>query len=256
MSAPLIGITGVARVVEGNERTGVNSAYVASVVRAGGTPLILSPLIPLEQIAAMADRLDGIILTGGEDMAPASYGGGPHPALGPVDPRRDTLELALIRAARTRSIPLLGICRGIQVLNVAMGGTIWQDIPSERPQSLPHAQAAARTARTHPVSVTPGSRLAAAIGAGRVEVNSSHHQGIRELAPALVATATSLDGLVEGVETSDGGWMLAVQWHPEEFFADPAAPDQGLFAALVAAARGEGISGSARRERGAARSGR
>jgi len=254
MSAPLIGVTGVARVVDGAERTGVNSAYVSSVVRAGGLPLLLSPLIPLEMVAAMADRLDGILLTGGEDMAPASYGGAPHPALGPVDPRRDTLELALIRAARTRSIPLLGICRGIQLLNVALGGTLWQDLPSERPQSLPHAQASGRTARTHPVSVTPGSRLAAAVGAGRLDVNSSHHQAIRELAPALVATATALDGIIEGVETPDGGWMLAVQWHPEEFHADASAPDHGLFAALVAAARGDGISAAGRRERGAARS--
>jgi putative glutamine amidotransferase len=135
-----------------------------------------------------------------------------------------------------------------------LGGTLWQDLPSERPQSLPHAQAAARTARTHPVTVTPGSRLAAAVGGGRLEVNSSHHQAIRDLAPALIATATALDGIVEGVETVDGGWLLAVQWHPEEFYAEAASPDQGLFAALVAAARGEGISASGRRERGAARS--
>jgi putative glutamine amidotransferase len=254
MSAPLIGVTGVARTVEGYERTGVNSAYISSVLQAGGLPLILSPLISLDMIAAMVDRLDGVLLTGGEDLAPATYGAGAHPALGVTDPRRDTLELAVVRAARTRSIPLLGICRGLEVLNVALGGTLWQDLPSERPDSLPHNQVSGRTARTHPVSVTPGSRLAAAVGGGRLEVNSFHHQAIRTLAPALVATATALDGIIEGVETVDGGWLLAVQWHPEEFYADPAAPDRGLFTALVAAAGAEAVSAAGRRERGAARS--
>lgn len=255
MSAPVIGITGVARTVEGAERTGVNSSYVASVVRAGGVPYILSPLIPLEMVGAAADRIDGILLTGGEDVAPDTYGAAPHARLGVVDPRRDALELALIRVAHTRSIPVLGICRGIQILNIALGGTLWQDLPTERPTSLPHGQIAGRTARTHPVSVTPGSRLAAAVGGGRLEVNSFHHQAIRDLAPSLVASATALDGIVEGVETASGGWLLAVQWHPEEFFAEASAPDHGLFSALVAAAREwAGASGAARRERGAARS--
>ncbi len=255
MSAPVIGITGVARLVDGSERTGVNSAYVASVLRAGGLPLILSPLIPLEMVASATDKLDGVLLTGGEDVSPDAYGAAPHPALGIVDPRRDDLELAVIRAAHTRSIPILGICRGIQLLNIALGGTLWQDLAAERPQSLPHNQAAGRTARTHPVTVVSGSRLASAVGDGRLEVNSFHHQAIRDLAPSLIATATALDGLVEGVEIADGGWLLAVQWHPEEFYAEPSAPDHGLFTALITAAReGPGISATARRERAAGRS--
>ena len=255
MSAPIIGITGVARTVDGVERTGVNSAYVASLLRAGGMPFILSPLIPLEMVAEAAGRLDGVLLTGGEDVAPEAYGATRHAALGVVDPRRDALELGLIRAAHTRGLPILGICRGIQILNIALGGTLWQDLPSERPTSLPHGQIAGRTARTHPVSVTAGSRLAAAVGGGRLEVNSFHHQAIRDLAPSLVATATALDGIVEGVETTVGGWLLAVQWHPEEFFAEPSAPDHGLFKALVEASReGPGVNAASRRERAAARS--
>lgn len=257
MTPPRIGITGVSRVVQGNERTGVNVAYVSSVLRAGGLPLVLSPLVPAELTGALVGTLDGLLLTGGEDVAPALYGEAPHPALGDVDPRRDQLEAGLLEAARERGIPVLGICRGIQLINAAMGGTLWQDLASQRPEGLSHNQVAGRTARTHAITTTPGTRVAAAAHDGTFEVNSFHHQAIRRLAPGLVATATAPDGIIEAVEGAPGApWLLAVQWHPEEFHAESVAVDRGLFAALIAAARSRVGEASERtaRERAAGRS--
>ena len=129
---------------------------------------------------------------------------------------------------------MLAICRGIQLVNVALGGTLWQDLPSERPGSVLHAATGARDQRSHMISVTPGSRLAEALGRHALEVNSFHHQAIRELASELVATAWADDQLVEGVESGPGApWLLGVQWHPEEMHAERGAPDAGLFAAIV-----------------------
>jgi putative glutamine amidotransferase len=257
MTPPRIGITGVSRVVQGNERTGVNVAYVSSVLRAGGLPLVLSPLVPAELTGSLADTLDGLLLTGGEDVAPALYGEAPHPALGDVDPRRDQLEAGLLHAARERGIPVLGICRGIQLINAAMGGTLWQDLATQRSDALAHNQQAGRTARTHAVTTTAGTRVAAAARTGTFEVNSFHHQAIKRLAPGLVATATAADGIIEAVESEPGApWLLAVQWHPEEFHAESVAVDRGLFAALVAAARSRADEASERTpgERAAGRS--
>lgn len=250
MSLPRIGLTAVTREVSGTERTLLNAAYVRAVVLAGGIPLILSPLIPPDQAAQVAEGLDGLVLTGGEDVDPAYFGQEPHPRLGPVDRVRDALELAMFREAWSREIPVLGICRGIQLLNVGLGGTLWQDIPSERPAALTHAQPDARDARTHTVEITAGSRLAQALGTVRCEVNSFHHQSIRELARGLTITARAPDGEIEAVESGAGApWLLAVQWHPEEFHHHPGAPEHGLFRALVQQATlraGAGLTGSVR----------
>jgi putative glutamine amidotransferase len=234
VTTPRIGVTGVVRPVADVERTGVNAAYVRAVLRAGGLPLVLSPFIGGEHTPTLLDLLDGLLLTGGEDVDPTHYGQEPIPELGPVDPRRDALELSLFRAAWTRGLPVLAICRGIQVVNVALGGTLWQDIPRQRPGALPHAQTTGRDGRTHPVDLVPGSLLARALAATRIEVNSFHHQSVRDLAPGLVVTGTSPDGEIEGVESPAGGsWLLAVQWHPEEFHHHSIAPDHGLFDALI-----------------------
>lgn len=260
MTAPRIGITGNVRTFSGTDRTGVNAAYVRAVLRAGGVPLILSPLIEPAHTASLLDALDGLVLSGGEDLDPAHYGHAPHAGLGNVDPRRDASELALFREARARGMPVLAICRGIQLVNVALGGTLWQDIPSERPAAIPHAQGAGRDQRTHAVELTPGSRLALALGATRCEVNSFHHQSIRDLAPDLTVSGVAPDGEVEGVESPPGqAWLLAVQWHPEEFHHHGAAPDHGLFDALLdevraRAAQAGGATANSRRERGPARS--
>ncbi len=231
---PRIGLTGVTRAVSGVDRTGVNAAYVRSVIQAGGVPLILSPLLDEQHHANLLDLLDGLVFTGGEDVDPAHYGATPHPRLGDVDPVRDRFELGLYRASRIRGLPVLAICRGIQLVNVALGGTLWQDLPSERPGALTHLQPTGRDQRTHPVEITAGSRLARALAASRLEVNSFHHQAIRTLGPGLVVTATAPDGEIEGVESQDPEpWLLAVQWHPEEFHREGSAPERGLFGALV-----------------------
>jgi putative glutamine amidotransferase len=238
MKAPFIGVTGVTRNVSGADRVSLNAAYPLAVLRAGGIPLVLSPLIGTGHNEEILDAIDGLVLSGGEDIDPAFYNQPRHPRLGDVDPVRDAFEIALFRDAQVRALPVLAICRGIQLVNVALGGTLWQDIPSEVPGALNHNPGTERDARTHLVEITPGSRLAAALGGTRFEVNSFHHQAIRDLAPGLAVTATSPDGIIEGGEGSaQDPWLLAVQWHPEEFHRQDEAPDHGLFGALMKQAR-------------------
>lgn len=243
MSSPRIGVTGVVRMWEGHERAGANGAYLRAVTAAGGAPLILSQLAQPERVDALLDGLDAVVLSGGEDVDPALYGSDPSPKLGVVDPARDHFEIALFREAQRRSMPVLAICRGIQLVNVALGGTLWQDLPSERPGPVRHAAGGARDLRTHAITVAPSSELEDALGRSTLEVNSFHHQAIRNLATDLVATAWADDDLIEGVESPQGApWLLGVQWHPEEMHADGRAPEHGLFRALVR----EAVSGSGR----------
>jgi len=231
---PLIGISGITRAVEGTLRTGINVAYAASVVREGGVPLILSPLIGPEHAESALKPLHGLILSGGEDIDPSAYGQAPHSQLGKVDSVRDAFELALFRTARDRQLPVLAICRGIQLVNVAMGGTLWQDLPSERGGSVAHDPRLSRTARSHHVGAVPGSRLARAICTDKLTVNSFHHQAIREPANGVIVSAKSEDDVIEGIESPPGPWWLVgVQWHPEEFHAEAGGPDHGLFASLI-----------------------
>jgi putative glutamine amidotransferase len=234
MSAPRIAVSGVVRTWDGAQRTGANAAYLTSVVASGGVPLLLSPLIGAAMAARALDAADGLLLTGGEDMDPEWYGARPSPLTHPPSRDRDLFELALFAAARQRAIPILGICRGIQVINVAMGGTLYQDLPSERPGAVDHNPPTARTDRSHQVRILAGSRVASALGRDRIAVNSFHHQAVRDLAPGLLATGWTEDGLIEAVETAEGEpWLLAVQWHPEEMHAEARAPERGLFRALV-----------------------
>jgi putative glutamine amidotransferase len=234
VSHPRIGVSGVVRSWDGADRTGVNGAYIKALLAVGGVPLILSPLLSPALAARALDGVDALILTGGEDMDPAWYGATPSPLLDPPSRERDLFELALFAVARQRGLPILGICRGIQVINVALGGTLFQDLPSERPGRINHRPEGPRDQRSHRVRLETGSRVAAALGATEVTVNSSHHQAIRDLAPGLVAVGWTEDGLVEAAETAPGTpWLLAVQWHPEEMHLDRRAPDRGLFAALV-----------------------
>jgi putative glutamine amidotransferase len=234
VSAPRIALGGVVRQWDGGERTGLNSAYVRSVLAAGGVPVMLSPLMGPSYAARALDGVDALVLTGGEDMDPAWYHTEPHPKANPPSRERDLFELALFAAARQRELPILGICRGIQVVNVALGGTLWQDLPSERPGEVDHYPEAARNERTHVVRLQAGSLSASALGETEIRVNSFHHQAIRELAPKLVATGWTEDGLIEAVESAPGEpWLLAVQWHPEEMHAETRNPDRGLFRALV-----------------------
>ena len=237
MSVPRIAVSGVRRHWKGAARTGVNAAYVDSLAAAGAVPVILPPSIPPEHAAHALEGVDGLLLSGGEDIDPVWYCADPVPQLGDVDPARDRFEFALFTAARERGVPVLGICRGLQLVNVAMGGVLWQDLPTERPSPVRHDAGAARDARTHEVALVAGTRTAEVLGTGELAVNSFHHQGVRTLASGLVATAHAPDGLVEAFEGTEGAWLLAVQWHPEEMHADLQAPDRALFVALVEAAR-------------------
>ena len=234
MSAPRIGVSGVVRQWDGNERTGVNAAYVRSVLAAGGVPVILSPVLGPSYAARAMDGVDGLVLTGGEDIHPALYGAEPSPHAYPPSRERDLFELALFAAARQRELPVLGICRGIQLVNVGMGGTLVQDLPTERPSDIAHDPGSARDARTHTVRLQEGSRAARALGATELRVNSFHHQAVDRLAPGLIATGWSEDGVIEAAEgAGDTPWLLTVQWHPEEMHSDVKAPERGLFRALV-----------------------
>ena len=208
--------------------------YVRSLESAGLLPVIVAPMSDATRAGEMLGVASGLLLTGGEDVAPERYGAPSHAALGPTNPARDATELALLAAARARRLPVLAICRGIQLLNVALGGTLWQDLPSERASTLRHDQPREAEARTHDVALAAGSRLAGATGTLAMSVNSYHHQAVRELAPGLRVSATSADGLVEGVESEDPTWwVLAVQWHPEDLTEDRRAWDRGIFRAFA-----------------------
>lgn len=238
MSRPRIAIAGVTRNWDGQPRSGVNANYVRSVLAAGGLPIIFVPDLSPEETVELFGECDGLLLTGGEDVDPCHYGATPHPKLGTVDPRRDANELALVAEARARDLPILGICRGIQLCNVALGGTLFQDLPSERPGTIDHDPSTARDVRSHPVTVTEHSRLADILGTTELAANSFHHQAIDRLGNGLVATAVAPDGLIEGVESTDPhDWIIAVQWHPEELAHEPDAADLKLFSALITAAR-------------------
>jgi putative glutamine amidotransferase len=248
---PRIGISGIVRAVGGQPRTGVNAGYATSVARAGGIPLVLTPLMGPGAAAEALEAAHGLLLTGGEDLDPSAYGGVDNPAWGSVDPERDAFDFALFHAARKRRMPILAVCRGLQLANVALGGTLWQDLPSQRPSKVTHDRPEDRRARIHVVAANPGSRIHRALGAEELAVNSMHHQAIRELGRGLIASARADDDVIEGIESPAGSWwLIGVQWHPEEFHADGAAPDHGLFAALVQEARefreGRGADRSAR----------
>jgi putative glutamine amidotransferase len=181
-----------------------------------------------------------VFLTGGVDVDPANYGESRKPCCGHTDPPRDGTELALVRWALADHKPVLGVCRGVQLLNVALGGTLFQDVKGELPASIKHdyfpTPAEPRRDRlVHGVLVTEGSRLRGILGEGEVQVNSMHHQGIKELAPGLVANAFAPDGLIEGVEQANGHFLVGVQWHPEEL-AETSPAMRRLFAAFVQAA--------------------
>jgi putative glutamine amidotransferase len=232
-----IAVSGFIRAVDGIDRTGVNVGYVARVAEAGGIPLVLSPAIGAGRAAEALDGCAGLLLSGGADIEPARYGAAPSPALGKVDAARDAFEFALLDAAFARGVPVLAICRGLQLVNVAAGGTLWQDLPSERAGAVQHEQAVARSVRTHEVRLEAGTRTARALGLASLRTNSMHHQAVRELGSELRATGWAADGVIEALEAGNPGrWLVAVQWHPEDL--PTGGPDDGLFRDFLAAAGG------------------
>jgi putative glutamine amidotransferase len=223
----------------GSDRVRLNSAYVAALENAGLVPLIVPPLTRVENAAGLMSVAAGLVLSGGGDLDPALYGEPLHAKANAPEADRDATELALIAAARELKTPVLAICRGIQAVNVALGGSLVQDIPSELPSAIVHDTEGARAARTHEVALEPGSRLARAVGATHIAVNSLHHQSVNRLAPGLRATAHSPDGVVEGLEAEDDWWLVGVQWHPEEMSGTEEPWDRRLFEAFARAVRRE-----------------
>jgi putative glutamine amidotransferase len=239
MARKLIGITCATAPKVGLEsaRQALNRPYVWAVEQSGGVPV----LIPATQCAANAERylsvLDGLLLSGGVDIAPECYGQELHPELGEVDADRDAIELPLTQLALDQDMPLFAICRGTQLLNIALGGTLFQDIPSQKPSPIQHQQRYAGIPRhcvTHTVHIERESRLAEIVGATRIASNSFHHQALDAIGEGLAVTAHAPDGIVEAVESRRHRYVLGVQFHPEETF-EVDSPSRRLFRAFVEA---------------------
>ena len=235
-SRPLIVLGASTEEIRGLPRVRLNERYLAGVELGGGLPLLAPATASL--VPAIIAHAHGIVLVGGEDVDPSRYGAERHPATEPPDPRRDDTELALVLAARQARLPILAICRGLQVLNVALGGTLVQDIPSQHPASLAHDPRAPRNQRSHAVTVAAGSTLAGIVGASEMTVNTLHHQAIETVAEGLRVVARSSDDVVEAAESIDPDWWaVGVQWHPEELLTSDEPWDRQLFTAFVNAAR-------------------
>lgn len=213
----LVAVSATRRTDLGRERVALNSSYIRALLGAGLTPVLVPPLLDPAQADDVLSAVAGLVLTGGEDVHPASYGESPHARLEETDQARDAVELALYRAARARRLPVLAICRGIQLVNVAEGGSLYQDLPSEKPSPVNHVDPKGR----HALRIEPASLLHRTIG-DPASVNSRHHQAVKQLATGLRAVAWAEDGIIEGAESVDRSapWLLGVQWHPEDDVED------------------------------------
>jgi putative glutamine amidotransferase len=233
MNKPIIGIGSDVLVKQGErDRAFVYTTYVDSLRRAGAVPVLIPP--QPENAAQVLSEIDGLLLAGGDDCDPAAYGQQRHPSVEPMDPRRQTNELALAKLARERGVPTLGVCLGMQVMNVAAGGTLIQDIASTVDTEIDHASEPSDRHR-HDVLVEEGTKLASIVGESELNVNSSHHQAIGDVAGDFRVTAHAPDGIVEGLEDPAHPFYLGVQWHPEDMKGETSAGK--LFAAFVDAAR-------------------
>ncbi|MCE9560959.1 MAG: gamma-glutamyl-gamma-aminobutyrate hydrolase family protein [Planctomycetes bacterium] len=216
-------------------------SYIEAMRAVGGVPWLI-PLIPHDRdtLNEIFDRLDGVFITGGVDVDPACYGEPKSPLCGTIDPDRDAVEIALLKHALDRKLPVLAVCRGLQILNVACGGTLYQDVAAQVPAALKHdhfptPEQPSRKFLAHDITVKSGSRLGKILGDAVVPVNSMHHQAIKDLAPSLAATAYAPDGIIEGVEGTGSQFVIAVQWHPEEL-TDTQPGMARLFTEFAAAA--------------------
>jgi putative glutamine amidotransferase len=212
--------------------------YLEAVRAGGGMPVILAPVAP-ESVDTLLSRLDAVVLSGGPDLHPSAYGVLPHPELGPTEPDLDVFELALARAAVARGLPVLGICRGMQVLNVALGGTLHQHLP-DLDGGFNHRQEGTSGEPSHRVTLARDSRLTKVLGRRFLEVNSFHHQGVHALGRGLVMAASAPDGLVEAIEAPGRRFTFGVQWHAECLAERP--EQLALFRGLVRAARGHDVA--------------
>jgi putative glutamine amidotransferase len=246
-SRPLIGVTTqTLHAIHGippelPESAVMNQRYYIALTLAGAAP-VLVPLLDdaPEALRAVYERLDGVLIPGGVDVDPAQYGEAPHARLGRIDPARDRTEIMLTRWSVEDGKPLLGLCRGLQIINVALGGTLYQDLEAELPESIKHdyypTHGFERDHLAHEVELPRGTRFRGIVERERIAVNSMHHQGIRTLASALVPSAIAPDGLIEAVEGVGDGFLVGVQWHPEVFeLTDPHT--RHVFREFIEAAR-------------------
>jgi putative glutamine amidotransferase len=215
------------------------ASYIKSVENAGGLPVLIPHDLNEETLRAIYERVDGILLTGGGDVDPKEYGAAADIPLRSVNHARDLTELNVTRWAVEDDKPVLGICRGIQVMNVALGGTLYRDLATEKPSTVDHdlGGKAPRNHAGHAVQIDAESKLATLLGTTAPPVNSMHHQAIRDLAPVLTPVATAPDGIVEGVEVKNARFIVGVQWHPEEL-AEYSEPMRKLFSGFVAQVAG------------------
>jgi putative glutamine amidotransferase len=218
-----------------NAEMALGMTYVRAIEAAGALPVVMPPLAPAD-VPALVARLDGLVLSGGPDLAPAAYDAQPHAELGATEPDLDAFEYAVAREALRVEIPILGICRGAQALNVARGGTLHQHLPEVVGDVIAHRQAEDGRLPTHLVDVLPGSRLAGVLGTTQLSVNSFHHQAVDRLGSGLSVCARAPDGTIEGIEDSKLPFVVAVQWHAETLVNLPA--NLALFRELVAVAAG------------------
>lgn len=213
--------------------TGCNVEYVKAVIRAGGAPVLLPYLADKESIASVLESANGVLLSGGGDILSLRYGEEPHPRSLYQDPIRDEMEIELTRLAIERNMPVLGICRGIQLVNVALGGTLIQDIPTQVPNTVKHYSEGLAPVLLHSLEIEPESLLARVLETTSTAVNSYHHQAVRDIGAGLRVSARASDSVIEAIESSDGKPILAIQCHPEEIAA-PYPIFQKLFDWLVA----------------------
>lgn len=237
MGKPIIGLS-ASRInqTESTIEVGVPENYVRAIRLAGGIPVVIPLGLDETDLRLLLNRAEAVLFTGGGDIHPQKYHSGSEELVKSVDPDRDDLELSLMKEAVYRKMPVLGICRGLQLINVAMGGTLYEDLHEQFSQEIQHQSPPekGRNFRAHPVTLQPGSKLNRITGKTLLKVNSLHHQGIRQMAGGLSATAEAPDGLIEGIELIDYPFGVAVQWHPENMLEE--APMRGLFETFVDAA--------------------
>lgn len=238
MIKPIIGIGSDIQSPEGKrERSFAYLTYAEAVRRAGAIPVLVPP--QPENASELVDALDGVLLAGGGDCDPAIYGEEMHPTVDPMDPRRQANDLALAHAAREKGVPTFGICLGLQVMNIDAGGSLIQDIDSQHDTEIGHASQPEDRVR-HDVMIEQGTQLASYLSESELNVNSSHHQAIREVGQGLRVTAHAPDGIIEGLEDPRHPFYLGVQWHPEDMTGEGSATS--LFAAFIDAARRHAIA--------------
>lgn len=212
----------------------VYANYIRALARAGLNAVLVTPAHEPAAVDRLVATCNGLVLTGGEDVDPRRYGEEAMPELGEVNPRRDAMEYKALDAALERDLPVFGICRGMQLLNVYFGGTLYQDLATQRGRDLKHYQDAPWGQHQHAVQCEPGSRLQQILGeCVPLQINSFHHQAVKDLAPNMACTALADDGLVEGIEATDHDWIVGVQWHPERHEAE--APNSNPNLRVIAA---------------------